>query len=167
MECDLASPLAQRISRKSKMSHLTIKAALVGGAFVCAASTVLAQAKPQAPVDPGALEYRSSCAVCHGLDGKGNGPTKPALTKHPTNLTTLAKGNGGVFPVQRVYEVIDGRQAVTAHGTRDMPIWGTQFLAEADFHYRYMEGMGPHTREPFVRARVMALVDYLNRIQVK
>jgi hypothetical protein len=27
--------------------------------------------------------------------------------------------------------------------------------------------MGPHTREAFVRARVMALVDYLNRIQSK
>ena len=147
------------------MSHLTIKAALVGAAFVCAASTVLAQAQP--PVDLGALEYRSSCAACHGLDGKGNGPTKPALTKHPTNLTTLAKENAGVFPVQRVYEVIDGRQAVTAHGTRDMPIWGTQYLAEADFYYHYMEGMGPHTREPFVRARIMALIDYLNRIQLK
>jgi mono/diheme cytochrome c family protein len=149
------------------MSPLTIKTALVGAAFACTASVALAQAKPQAPVDPGALEYRSSCAACHGLDGKGDGPTQPALTRRPTDLTTLARANGGVFPVQRVYEVIDGRQAVTAHGTRDMPIWGTQYLAEADFQYRYTEGMGPHTREAFVRARVMALVDYLNRIQSK
>lgn len=149
------------------MSHLTIKAALAGAAFICAPSAVLAQEKPQAPVDFGALEYRSSCAACHGLDGTGNGPTKPALAKRPTDLTTLATANGGVFPVQRVYEVIDGRQAVTAHGTRDMPIWGTQYLAEADFHYRFMEGLGPHTREAFVRAHIMALVDYLNRIQMK
>jgi mono/diheme cytochrome c family protein len=150
-----------------KMSPIRNKAARVGMVFLCTTSVALAQAKPQAPVDPGAQEYRSSCAACHGLDGKGDGPTKPALVRRPTDLTTLAKANGGVFPVQRVYEVIDGRQAVTAHGTRDMPIWGTQYLAEADFQYRYTEGMGPHGREAFVRARVMALVDYLNRLQAK
>jgi mono/diheme cytochrome c family protein len=149
------------------MNPMTITTALVGAAFICTTGVALAQATPQAPVDLGALEYRSSCAACHGLDGRGDGPTKPALTNRPTDLTTLARANAGVFPVQRVYEVIDGRQAVTAHGTRDMPIWGTQYLAEADFHYRYTEGMGPHAREAFVRARVMALVDYLNRIQVK
>jgi len=149
------------------MSHIRNNAALVGMVFLCTTSVALAQVKPQAPVDPGALEYRSSCAACHALDGKGDGPTQPALVRRPTDLTTLAKANGGVFSVQRVYEVIDGRQSVTAHGTRDMPIWGTQYLAEADFQYRYTEGMGPHGREAFVRARVMALVDYLNRLQAK
>jgi mono/diheme cytochrome c family protein len=147
------------------MSPLKIKTALVGAALACTTGVALAQAP--APVDPGALEYRSSCAACHGLDGKGDGPTRPALVRRPTDLTTLAKANGGVFPVQRVYEVIDGRQAVTAHGTRDMPMWGTQYLAEADSQYRYTEGMGSHGREAFVRARVMALVDYLNRLQAK
>ena len=33
----------------------------------------------------------------------------------------------GVFPQKRVAAVISGDGAAIAHGTRDMPIWGTIF----------------------------------------
>jgi mono/diheme cytochrome c family protein len=74
-------------------------------------------------VDSGKLEYESSCAACHGVDGRGNGPVSEQLKTHPADLTILAKNNNGVFPSDRVYQVIDGRSStIGSHGTREMPI---------------------------------------------
>jgi mono/diheme cytochrome c family protein len=73
-------------------------------------------------IDPGEIEFLSSCAPCHGAEGKGNGPMSAALKATPPDLTVLAKNNGGVFPFSNVYEVIDGRKVVAAHGTREMPV---------------------------------------------
>ena len=39
-----------------------------------------------------------NCAVCHGDDGKGNGPYAPELKAQPADLTQLAKKNNGAFP---------------------------------------------------------------------
>ena len=72
----------------------------------------------------------TACATCHGRDGKGNGPVSAALRVPPPDLTVLAKKNNGVFPFSSVYEIIDGRKAVIAHGTRDMPIWGDRYAPE-------------------------------------
>jgi len=145
------------------MKNVATTAALVGIAYLFTTSAALAQAKPPGKVDFGAREYTSSCAVCHGLNGKGDGPYKPFQTKSPSDLTTLAKANNGVFPYQRVYEVIDGRLAVGAHGPRDMPIWGTRYLAEAGGYYIDV----PYDADAFVRTRIIALVDYVYRLQVK
>ena len=38
------------------------------------------------------------------------------LKRHPTDLTVLAKKNNGVFPLNSVYRVIDGRDAIPSHG---------------------------------------------------
>ena len=35
------------------------------------------------------------CASCHGADGRGGGPVASALRTRPTDLTTLARRNGG------------------------------------------------------------------------
>ena len=76
-------------------------------------------------VDAGKAEYLSSCAPCHGADGKGKGPLSAnKLKTKPADLTALAKKNNGVFPVSAVYEAIDGRNAIESHGAREMPIWG-------------------------------------------
>ena len=77
-----------------------------------------------AATDPGKSEYDVNCAVCHGMNGDGNGPYKPALVKAPTNLTLLAKQNGGTFPFNHVYQVIDGRIRVEGHGPSEMPSMG-------------------------------------------
>jgi mono/diheme cytochrome c family protein len=67
--------------------------------------------------------FRSYCASCHGMDGKGHGPAAPALKVPPTDLTLLAKQSGGKFPNMRVMSSIkDGTQ--TGHGSKDMPVWG-------------------------------------------
>jgi mono/diheme cytochrome c family protein len=115
--------------------------------------------------DVGRAEYRSSCAACHGIDGKGKGSITAELKVAPPDLTGLAKQNGGVFPLSSVYEVIDGRKVIIAHGTRDMPVWGWRFsptqLEQSLRHYTQIDP------EYFVRMRILAVIDYLNRIQEK
>jgi hypothetical protein len=79
------------------------------------------------------------------------------------DLTTLVKNNGGVFPVARVYNVIDGREEIKAHGTREMPIWGKHLTFRAAPQY---DDYG-YQPEEFVRARILAVIDYLYRLQAK
>lgn len=112
----------------------------------------------QTSFDFGKNEYMASCASCHGTSAKGDGAVSSYLVKAPTDLTTLAKRNGGVFPVQYAWEVIDGRSsaAIGQHGMREMPVWGYIYRAEdtqpVDLH---------------ARNRIGSLLDYLARIQVK
>lgn len=118
-------------------------------------------AQQGAATDLGKREYDSNCASCHGADGKGKGPYNEFLKRSASDLTTLAKRNGGVFPVARVYETIEGAGA--AHGSREMPIWGQDYKVKAGAHYMDT----PYDAEAYVRTRILALVDYLNRLQAK
>ena len=74
--------------------------------------------------------YLRLCASCHGTEGKGDGPLAGSLAKPPADLTQLAKRSGGRFDESAVMAAIDGRRAVAAHGTRDMPVWGAIFEEE-------------------------------------
>ena len=113
-------------------------------------------------VDFGKHEYESKCAVCHGLKGKGDGPyAVPGMSV--ADLTTLSKRNKGVFPVQHVYDVIDGTEILRAHGTRDMPIWGTVYRAQIEERL----DIPPYAPEAYVHARILALIDYISRLQAK
>ncbi len=114
--------------------------------------------------DVGQVNFRMSCASCHGADGKGNGPVSGQLKAPPPDLTVLAEKNNGVFPVNRVYEIIDGRQEVMAHGTRDMPIWGFQYSLEQRVQGHPATAIDP---DAIVRMRILSIIDYLNRIQQK
>ena len=113
-------------------------------------------------VDFGKREYVSNCANCHGMDGKENGPYSDLLKKSPPNLTTLSKNNGGIFPMDRLYQSITGDN-IKAHGSRDMPIWGMEYRVEAA--NRYMESS--YDPDAYVRVRVLALLEYLYRLQIK
>ena len=114
-------------------------------------------------VDVGKREFDGNCASCHGSAGKGNGPYQPYLTRSPSDLTMLAKQNGGVFPLERVARTIDGRQDVPAHGPRDMPVWGRDYSIRAAEYYIDV----PYDADAFVRARILALSEYVNRLQAK
>ncbi len=123
--------------------------------------------------DVGKYEYQLGCAACHGIDGKGGGPVSSAVKVAPSDLTVLAKRNNGVFPFQSVYEVIEGQKVVIAHGTRQMPIWGNRFIP--DVKSAANEWVRIIRRDKFVhpsfdietivRMRILAVIDYLNRIQ--
>ena len=106
---------------------------------------VSAPAPAQQNIDRGRLEYEKGCIGCHGVDAKGGGVHTPRLTNDPPDLTVLAKASGGVFPMEKIYEVIDGRAQLQAHGTREMPIWGKEYTT----------------------AEMISLLAYLNRIQQK
>jgi len=129
---------------------------------VLACVSALAMAQAQKPYDAGKGEYMANCSSCHGETGKGGGPYVELLKKAPPDLTTLAKRNGGVFPINRVYEVIDGREVIKWHGTRDMPVWGADYIASAsnqmDVYF---------LPEVSARMRILLLIDYLYRIQQK
>lgn len=86
------------------------------------------------------------------------------LRTSPTDLTVLTKNNQGVFPTKRLYEVIEGA-AVPSHGSREMPIWGREYRVEDA--QRYHEARGSYDAQALVRARILALLEYINRIQVR
>lgn len=115
----------------------------------------------QQRVDLGKREYDNNCAACHGSNGKGNGPYAELLKKSPPDLSTMSRRNGGVFPMARAYDVIEG--AGVGHGTRDMPIWGQDYNVKAAEYYMDV----PYNSEAYVRTRILALVEYLSRLQVK
>jgi mono/diheme cytochrome c family protein len=105
----------------------------------------------------GELEYQRNCAVCHGIEGRGDGIMRRYLTLTPTNLRQLAKNNGGQFPFWDVYHKIDGQIEVPAHGTREMPIWGDRFRSEAGG-----DGKSALTQ---AAGRILTLTFYLQSIQ--
>lgn len=138
------------------MKNASIRLSVIGLALCC--SAVLAQQK----VDFGKREFEANCASCHGTTGKGNGVLVELLRKSPPDLTLLAKKNQGVFPMSRLYEVIDGEN-VPAHGSRDMPVWGRDYRVKDAEYY----GEVPYDAGAMVRARILALLEYLNRLQVR
>ena|SRR5579862_780526 len=99
--------------------------------------------------------FTSYCAVCHGKDGKGDGPAASALKAQPADLTMLTKNAGGKFPAMTVSSAIRGDSNVPAHGTKDMPIWGTLFREMSQGH------------EGEVQQRISNLTKYIESLQQK
>jgi mono/diheme cytochrome c family protein len=132
-----------------------MSAFLLGVSSIAIAQQGPRPAQPQR-FDIGKVEYESNCATCHGTMGKGDGPTATYLNRKPSDLTTLAKNNGGVFPVVAMYETITGERQYAGHGTREMPVWG-EFYVESPYIHP----------EAYMRARILAIMEYINRLQAK
>lgn len=113
----------------------------------------------------GKREYESSCASCHGLAGKGDGPLSGYLEKKAADLTQIMKNNNGVYPFTLLAEIVDGRRMVALHGTSDMPVWGNVYNKKAVEYYS--DFPAPYDAESFVKARVLALVEYIYSLQTK
>jgi mono/diheme cytochrome c family protein len=75
--------------------------------------------------------YQVYCSSCHGLTGRGDGPVEPLLRGGAPDLTRIAERRGEKFPGDEIRSIVDGRNALAAHGTRDMPVWGFEFHAGA------------------------------------
>lgn len=103
----------------------------------------------------GSEMYTAYCAVCHGSDGKGNGPAASALKTPPTDLAQLSKNNGGKFPDMKVASSIRGEGNIAAHGTPEMPVWGQLFWGVS------------HGHEAEVQQRVANLTKYIQSLQAK
>ncbi len=84
-----------------------------------------ALAQQEDVIESGRQQFSQQCAVCHGLEGQGDGVLGPHLKELPADLSRLSERNGGTFPFWDVYGKIDGRNKVSAHGPGDMPVWGT------------------------------------------
>lgn len=82
---------------------------------------------PRTDPTNGKLMFTSYCAPCHGADGRGNGPVAGALKTQPTDLTSLSKANHGKYPETHVVAVLEFGSEVGAHGSAQMPVWGTIF----------------------------------------
>jgi mono/diheme cytochrome c family protein len=100
-------------------------------ASVVTSASAQTKNQPQPPTRPldGASIFRTYCAACHGVDGRGNGPVSKALKQEVPDLTMLAQRNAGVFPAIHVRTTIlfGTDDLIAAHGTKEMPLWGPIF----------------------------------------
>lgn len=130
---------------------------------VVAAGSVVPLAVDAAPVDEvpagyipsGKAMYKQYCAACHGSEGKGDGPAAFTLKTPPSDLTTLAVRHMGTFPRDYVENILRFGPGVKAHGSSDMPTWGSIFQ------------MIDKNNERAVQQRIKNITDYLASLQVK
>ena len=114
-------------------------------------------------VELGKEIYQSRCAVCHGAEGKGDGVVGEMFQQRPGNLALLAKNNGGVFPYERVYQSIDGRNRIAGHGETNMSVWGEYFMASALADQR----IDPKAARDIVAGRISSVVYFVQSLQAK
>ena len=101
--------------------------------------------------------YHRFCESCHGAKGEGDGPVASRFAVAVPDLTRIALRHGGQYPDNWVYRVIDGREALFAHGTREMPVWGIELWREQGADVT----AGGKTRDA-----ITTLVEYLHTLQV-
>jgi len=158
--CPVLTVREPRVRELEKMPALklaTVAGALLFATMLLAPGAAAAQsAEPQPQSVPGSEVYRTYCASCHGTTALGDGTLASAMTRKPANLTEIARRNGGVYPSELVFKVIDGREKVRGHGGADMPVWGDAFKRSRDG--------GDEDR---IKAVIKSLVDYLETIQLR
>ncbi|HLK35017.1 MAG TPA: cytochrome c [Terriglobales bacterium] len=128
---------------------------LVFACVVAYAQTVKKTAVTPTSPASGQEMFMTYCASCHGMGAKGDGPAAPAMKKTPANLTELTARNQGKFPELKIYGTIKGDSNMPAHGSRDMPIWGSVFQSLS------------HGDQAQVQLRISNLTKYIASIQVK
>jgi mono/diheme cytochrome c family protein len=148
--------LAYNAAMKSYRPFILLLAGLA--CLVCAAAQDNKQIKKTAPhpttAVSGKVLYGQYCAVCHGVDGKGSGPAATALKQHPTDLTQMSRQNKGTFPEEQFMKMMNGEVATAAHGSADMPVWGTDFRNTT-------------TSLTLAQDRIYSLMNYIEELQAK
>ena len=119
---------------------------------------------PAAENSAGEREFQTRCAMCHGVAGKGDGWLAEHLLQRPSSLRLLKKNNGGVFPIERVNLVIDGRTTVKLHGPREMPVWGIVYSVDQKMANEARTGVS-YADERLIRGKTRALSNYLAQLQ--
>lgn len=108
-------------------------------------------------VEQGAQTFAQNCVACHDVDGTGR--HTEAMDRQPADLTRIKSRNEGVFPMAKIYAVIDGRDESHAQQERIMPVWRDRFLEESVW-----EGCS-QIEDTIVHGRIMQLLMYLESIQ--
>jgi len=135
------------------LRRLAILCALFATAILSAQPVVRKVAPSPTSPASGKEMFASYCAACHGKDAIGNGPAASALKVTPADLTSLTQRNKGKFPELKVYSAIKGDSEMPAHGSKDMPVWGSVFAGMA------------HGNEGEIQMRLSNLVSYVKSIQ--
>jgi len=130
------------------LAILTIAVAAVSGAAAAGLG-----AQDEKHVATGKQTFQTYCATCHGQSAVGDGVLAKSLRKRPPNLTQLSRLANGAFPADDVFKAIEG---ANRPASSDMPGWREMFL-------KMQDNPGPDG----VKAKITALVDYLESIQDK
>jgi mono/diheme cytochrome c family protein len=131
-------------------------------AIPCAASAQESEEGAGFMAAKGRVTYRVYCASCHGGSGKGDGSVAKYLKVPPSDLTDIRARHNGEFPSDEIAATIDGRNAVKAHGSREMPVWGDVFQSPLSETER-----GPAEEgEERAKRKIEELVLFLESIQV-
>ena len=97
--------------------------------------------------------FQFYCASCHGTGGRGDGAGVSTLKLPPPDLTSLAARNGSVFPTDTLRLFVAGEsRLVTAHGSKEMPVWGPIFRTIAP-------------RDPLTPMRIANVVGFIETLQ--
>ena len=157
--------------RSSRWGGLAVTAAAVAvGGLVGARTACGAE-------DPGVVQgqklYTKYCASCHGSAGKGDGPQAASTTPKASDLTQIAKRNGGKFPFYEVMLLIEGRSPTSqsadaslpglpkAHGDPKMPVWGEVFSRQE------MSAGTSLDLQLQTTGKIMEITEFLQSIQAK
>jgi mono/diheme cytochrome c family protein len=132
--------------------------------FVASANPASLLAQSGQAQDAKAL-FQVYCAPCHGEDARGDGPVAADLKTPPPSLREIAKRRSGQFNDEEIAAYIDGRNMPRAHGTLEMPIWGTLFRYAAQAEGALSSDQAALEKE--AHARIALLVKYLQSIQDK
>ncbi|KIN61679.1 putative cytochrome c family protein [Sulfitobacter noctilucae] len=101
------------------MQTLSLSLGAATGLAILIGCTPVSMPEPQ----EGAAFFAANCTSCHGADGRGEGPGAAGLSPMPTDLTLLARANGGAFPTARALSYIYG-DPEGGHLARVMPQFG-------------------------------------------
>lgn len=123
--------------------------------WLTALAAILSCAAAQAAEPDGAALFANHCAACHGATGEGDGPVAGLMSITVPNLRALERRNGGRLPEDEIAAYIDGRSPSSAHGGRQMPVWGDVFTISQDGD------------EDVVAARIKVLVWFISELQYR
>jgi len=137
-------------------------------------------------LDKGKAEFLAYCASCHGADASGASVKAAELRARPADLTTIAKRNRGVFDADSVYKAIIREGAASRHLSDEMPNWQCRHeqqipmrkrvrgrlvppLAKKKLHAPAAESLLdlPCDPEMVIKERLLSIVNYLAKIQIK
>src|SRR5215469_15000224 len=129
-------------------------ALLLGGFALCAQEKEIRKVPLQpTSMSSGQEMFKTYCATCHGIGGKGDGPAASALKKTPADLTQLSRKHDGKFPDAYISTKLKSVDQ-PAHGSKEMPIWGALLPSVSQ-------------GEAETQLRINNLVGYIASIQAK